>query len=527
MKKLILIISLIFTLKANSQQINRTVTLVASGQGKTKEEARQQALRSAIELAFGTFISSKSEILNDNLVKDEIISIANGNIQKFDIISEVELPSVGYATSLKATVSVTNLTSFVESKGVAVEFKGGILAVNIKQQILNEQNEIKSMQNIANTCKRILDLSCDFEIIRGQPKQKSNDNNIWAVPISINVRFNKNIEKFNQYLINSIIGLSMSLEEVNQYNQLGKQTYKIAIGNGDANVSGMTYNIAFLKKLAASNPNLSYRIVPLDDRVADIIDETKIESEDISVIEKEIKKVNRQGYLGERKFYRIEYFDKSVQSSFHFRSQSTVVALTDLIYYTKHSLLNFEIANGLEIFTPANLLRGQKTAIRFDNTLTVASHGDYSFQIVEDNLTPIFNSRCYFNNFQATSNGPNTLFGTFNSNGNSGCKKGKSIVSMYEEIGQYYEDFYYNGGRDDSIFENIYHEKYGFLYQADQYLPKEKRGHFNDSKTGYWAVISLFDFKPSDNNISSFYFENTITLSDLEKIQEYKIVSNR
>jgi len=524
MRILILILTLAFSLNVEAQDANKTVTLVANGQGKTQEEAKQQALRSAIEQAFGTFISSKTEILNDNLVKDEIVSVANGNIQKFDVISEVEIPNVGYATSLKATVSVTKLTSFIESKGVAVEFKGGILAVNIRQQILNEQNETKSMQNIVNTCKEILDLSCDFEMVRGEPKQKSNDNNKWAIPISINVKFNKNIEKLNQYLMNSIIGLSMSTDEVNQYKQLGKQTYKLAIGNGDTNISGMTYNIGFLKKLATSNPNLSYRIVPLDDRVTDIIDETKIESEDIAIIEKEIKRLNRQGYWGENKFYRIEYFDKTVKSIFHFRSLSTVVSIIDLIYYTKNSLLNFEITNGLELFNSSNLLTGQKTLItNYDDLPKIASSGDYSFQIIEDNLSPIFNSRCYFNNFRSTSNGPNTLFGTFNSNGNTGCKKGKSIVSLYDKIEQYYELFYYSGGRDDLIFENIYDEKYGFLYQADHDLPKEIRGRNNSSNSGYMTVISLFDFKPGDKNVAIFYLENTLTLSDLEKVQEYKI----
>ncbi|WP_306552089.1 hypothetical protein [Daejeonella sp.] len=523
MRILIFILTLAFSLNVKAQDANKTVTLVANGQGKTQEEAKQQALRSAIEQAFGTFISSKTEILNDNLVKDEIVSVANGNIQKFDVISEVEIPNVGYATSLKATVSVTKLTSFVESKGVAVEFKGGILAVNIRQQILNEENETKSMQNIANTCKEILDLSCDFEIVRGEPKQKSNDNNKWAIPISINVKFNKNIEKLNQYLMNSIIGLSMSTDEVNQYKQLGKQTYKLAIGNGDTNVSGMTYNISFLKKLAASNPNLCYRIVPLDDRVTDIIDETKIESEDIALIEKEIKRLNRQGYWGENKFYRIEYFDKTVKSIFHFRSLSTVVSIIDFIYYTKNSLLNFEITNGLELFNSSNLLTGQKTAIGFDNTPQISTHGDYSFQIIQDNLSPIFNSRCYFFNYKSTTNGPNTLFGTFNTNGNKGCKKGKSIVSLYDKIDLYYELFYYSGGRDDLNFENIYDEKYGFLYQADHDLPKEIRGRNNSSNSGYMTVISLFDFKPGDKNVASFYLENTLTLSDLEKVQEYKI----
>jgi hypothetical protein len=37
------------------------------------------------------------------------------------------------------------------------------------------------------------------------------------------------------------------------------------------------------------------------------------------------------------------------------------------------------------------------------------------------------------------------------------------------------------------------------------------------------TVISLFDFKPGDKNVASFYLENTLTLSDLEKVQEYKI----
>lgn len=136
MKQLILIMSLALSINAYAQD-DKTVTLVVSGQGKTQDEAKQNALRSAIEQAFGTFISSKTEILNDNLVKDEIVSVANGNIQKFEIISEVQIPSGGYATSLKATVSVTKLTSFVESKGVVVEFKGSILAANVKQQMLN------------------------------------------------------------------------------------------------------------------------------------------------------------------------------------------------------------------------------------------------------------------------------------------------------------------------------------------------------------------------------------------------------
>ena len=72
---------------------NKTTTLVVTGQGKTKDEAQQNALRSAIEQAFGTFISSKTELLNDELVSDEIVSLSNGNIQKFEILSELQIPN--------------------------------------------------------------------------------------------------------------------------------------------------------------------------------------------------------------------------------------------------------------------------------------------------------------------------------------------------------------------------------------------------------------------------------------------------
>ena len=110
MRNTFLIIAVLLSITIYSQE-DKTVSLTVSGTGKTIEEARLNALRSAIEQAFGAFISSKTEILNDNLVKDEIISVANGNVQKYDIVSQVELPKIGYAITLSATVSISKLTS--------------------------------------------------------------------------------------------------------------------------------------------------------------------------------------------------------------------------------------------------------------------------------------------------------------------------------------------------------------------------------------------------------------------------------
>ena len=236
MKQLILIMSLALSINAYAQD-DKTVTLVASGQGKTQDEAKQNALRSAIEQAFGTFISSKTEILNDNLVKDEIVSVSNGNIQKFEVISEVQIPNGDYATSLKATVSVTKLTSFVESKGVVVEFKGSLFSFNVKQQILNEENETKAITDLCIVLKKLSDVSFDYAIKVSEPIAIDGSNKQWSIPLVINITANKNLMSYATYMNQVLKGLSLSTDEAINYIKLGKLIYPISFAADNSNNS--------------------------------------------------------------------------------------------------------------------------------------------------------------------------------------------------------------------------------------------------------------------------------------------------
>ena len=156
MKKLtIMIFVLAFALLNNvDAQDNKTVVITVSGDGPTKQEALQTALRNAIEQAFGTFISSKTQILNDELFSDEIVSVSNGNIHGYNVISEVQTPDGHWNNTVKAIVSVDKLTSFCESRGVDVEFKGSLFALNIKQQMLNEKNELEVLLKIGRASCR-------------------------------------------------------------------------------------------------------------------------------------------------------------------------------------------------------------------------------------------------------------------------------------------------------------------------------------------------------------------------------------
>jgi len=228
MKKLLLFILLLTTILVAGQE-DKTVTLTVSGTGKTLEEAKSNALRSAIEQAFGAFISSKTEILNNKLVKDEIVSIANGNIQKVEVISEVEIPNIGYATSLKATVSVTKLTSFIESKGGNIEFKGSLFSFNIKQQVLNEMNEQKAVSDLLKVSKELIDKSLDYSIKAGNPQVINGNNESWKIPIVVTVNTNENFLNMYNYLVKTLKSISLNESEVSDYSSLGKEVFIIEL----------------------------------------------------------------------------------------------------------------------------------------------------------------------------------------------------------------------------------------------------------------------------------------------------------
>jgi hypothetical protein len=254
MKKITLLLALALSVNAFAQE-DKTVTLVVSGQGKTQDEAKQNALRSAIEQAFGAFISSKTEILNDQIVSDQITSVTNGNIQSFSILNESQLPDNSWGVTLKALVSVNKLTSFVESKGITIEIKGGLFALNIKQQLLNEQGEIKAVSEMVGLLHEPMQIAFDYTIKSGDPKSVDAESKNWEIPLVVKAITNNNIDFCANYCIKTLAALSLSSEEVSNYQSLNKAVFPIAINyNGSINKFYLRKEISInILKTYASN----------------------------------------------------------------------------------------------------------------------------------------------------------------------------------------------------------------------------------------------------------------------------------
>lgn len=150
---------------------NDEVTLVVSADGATKDEATKTALRSAIEQAYGTFVSANTTILNDELVKDEIVTITSGNIKNYYEIASATMPNGKQTVTLKATVCVSKLVSYAQSKGASTEFAGAAFGMDMKLKELNKKNEMIALENLLIQVKELLPNAHDRVLLIEEPKQ--------------------------------------------------------------------------------------------------------------------------------------------------------------------------------------------------------------------------------------------------------------------------------------------------------------------------------------------------------------------
>lgn len=171
--KVFLLALLIMNVFQMSAQNKDEVTLVVSASGTTTEEATKAALRSAIEQAYGTFVSANTTILNDELVKDEIVTVANGNIKNYKEIASTTLADGRISVTLQAMVSISKLVSYAQSKGASTEFAGAAFAMNMKMKELNKKNEMAALENLLVQVKQMLPYAFDRELVIGTPTEVS------------------------------------------------------------------------------------------------------------------------------------------------------------------------------------------------------------------------------------------------------------------------------------------------------------------------------------------------------------------
>ena len=218
-----------------------TVTLVVNGEGATKAEATANALRSAIEQSFGVFVSSNTQILNDEIVKDEIATLASGNITEYTELGSVTLPDGSKSVSLSATVSINNLISYAKSKGSSTEFAGAVWGMNMKMRKLNAENERTAVAHMLENLEILSRDMFRIEMSESSTPVKINwddykyshlkeiySSQPYLVDFQLKYYSTPACKLFNDFLFKSLESISLSEDEVRAYRESGEPIYGLS-----------------------------------------------------------------------------------------------------------------------------------------------------------------------------------------------------------------------------------------------------------------------------------------------------------
>ena len=110
------------------------------GEGGTSEQARQQGFRLAVEHAVGTVVTSETEVRNDRIVRDEIITYASGYVDRFDIVEQQQVNN-RVLVNMKVWVRSSKIANRLLNRSAAA---GAVEGGRISTQIQTLQKERSS-----------------------------------------------------------------------------------------------------------------------------------------------------------------------------------------------------------------------------------------------------------------------------------------------------------------------------------------------------------------------------------------------
>ena len=205
------------------------IEVIVIGYGNTIENAKITAIRNASEKVAGLFVSTKTQIKNNELENDIISSISSTAITSFNILKELKLPNQSFVLTVKIGVSFKTIDNIVTQNSANVKLNGSLFTLNIKQQILNEQSESDALSNTFTIIHGLMQESFNYSLNISQPKIVSTPYKYVIIPVEVVATANDNIEICHQLLIDILESVAMSNNEQERYKSIGKMFYTAKI----------------------------------------------------------------------------------------------------------------------------------------------------------------------------------------------------------------------------------------------------------------------------------------------------------
>jgi hypothetical protein len=229
---------------------DKTYYIEVQGQGRDVSEARNNGFRIAAEQAVGTIIASETEVNNNRITRDEIISYASAHVTKYEIVKQ-EPADIGVKTTMKVWLKRSTIANRLlnESKQAGT-VEGASAAVSV--QSFNQERQTGD-QLIAAVLRDYPRRAFDIQIGKTKVEHDSNRQTVLIVPYTI---------RLNQDYIKSLWDTLKATQNKNGCaSRITVDTPGFFNGGGTAYYDDQHKWPLIVNKLVYSNPQLEMRLL--------------------------------------------------------------------------------------------------------------------------------------------------------------------------------------------------------------------------------------------------------------------------
>ena len=194
------------------------IEIITTGTGATLDEAKNNALRSALEQVSGFYFSAHTELINNVIEENEIKSITQGTIVSFKILSKTNLDGLFYLT-IKSKISPQNFTKFInERSSTSISIDGESFVSNVQQNKLNFEAEKAVLDQLNEICNKEMVKFYTFKLKSKEPIVRG-DNVILTVEIDL--RLKQKFKHFRKWILSTIREIGIKKNQIKQIEKYG------------------------------------------------------------------------------------------------------------------------------------------------------------------------------------------------------------------------------------------------------------------------------------------------------------------
>jgi hypothetical protein len=229
------------------------------GVGRTPEESKLNGFRLAVEQAVGSMIASETEVVDNRIARDEVISYASGYISKFVITDQVSSDS-GYKTQMKVWIKRSIIANRLlhESK-VAGDLEGAKASVSLASIQYERAQGDKLVKVVLNDFYR---RGMTIELKPAQVRFDNNRMGLLTIPFRLS---------WNQDYLNSLLE---AYRTTAQDPQVGKCIMNCIRNTSVVNIAGYQLGFsdtaktqALIQTMILSEPQVELTVLTVQDQV--------------------------------------------------------------------------------------------------------------------------------------------------------------------------------------------------------------------------------------------------------------------